>query len=99
MLADRTGWEVDRLIEAIAPYWDEYDSIGVDADARSMRWFELVDEPGRWRVTQILSDPAGDGEWRLVATVDLARAMEDGAPTLVLQSLAPATAVSDSPSE
>jgi hypothetical protein len=34
--------------------------------------------------------PAGDGEWRLVATVDLAQAELDGAPTLRLEQLGPA---------
>jgi hypothetical protein len=38
-------------------------------------------------VEQTLVDPAGDGEWRLVATVDLAQAELDGAPTLRLDHL------------
>ena len=53
-------------------------------------WCRIADEPGRWVVTQILADPAGDAEWRLTATVDLERATADGAPTLELTSLAPA---------
>lgn len=91
LLAERTGWDVGRLIEAIAPYWQEYDAIGIDADARSAQWFRIADEPGRWVVTQILADPAGDAEWRLTATVDLEQALADGAPTLVLESVRPAS--------
>jgi hypothetical protein len=49
----------------------------------------LREEPGRWVVTQQLVDPAGDGEWRLVAAVDLELAESEGAPTLQLEHLGP----------
>ena len=88
-LAERTGWESWRIRDAMAPYWAEYDSIGIDADARSAAYFELIEAPGTWTVVQRLADPAGDGEWCLTATVDLAAAMADGAPTLVLDRLGP----------
>lgn len=87
VLAERTGWDVDRLIEAMGPYWDEYDALLVDADTRRATHVQFVDEPGRWVVTQFLADPDGDGEWRFTAVVDLERAMADGAPTLELSSL------------
>lgn len=39
----------------------------------------LVDEqPGRWEVRQILDDPAGDHDWGISATVDLAASDEAG---------------------
>jgi hypothetical protein len=86
-LADRTGWGADRLAEAMKPYWSEYDAIGIDSDARSVSHFSLTEEPDRWVVTQQLVDPADDGEWRFVATVDLTIAQAEGAPTLQLQQL------------
>ena len=43
--------------------------------------------PTRWVVTQRLLDPAGDAEWRFVATVDLEAARAEGAPTLRLEQL------------
>ena len=89
VLAERCGWAEERLWQAMAPYWREHDAIGIDADARSAAFFSLAEHPDRWVVTQILADPAGDGDWRLVATVDLAAADADGAPTLVLESLGP----------
>ena len=52
-------------------------------------YFRLTESPGRWTIEQTLSDPAGDGEWRLVATVDLDVAMAEGAPTLRLEHLGP----------
>jgi superfamily II RNA helicase len=86
---DRLGWDESTIWATMAPYWREYDQIGIDAEARSAREFQLVDEPGRWVVTQYLLDPAGDREWRFVAHVDLERAMADGAPSLELVSLGP----------
>lgn len=86
-LAERSGWDEHQLALAMQPYWAEYDAIEIDADARAASAFSLVDEPGRWVVTQRLSDPAGDGEWRFVATVDLALAADEGAPTLHLEQL------------
>lgn len=94
-LAERTGWSASDLAAAMAPYWELHDSIGTDADARSTAFVQIVDEPGedggpgRWRVEQRLDDPAGDGDWRIVAGVDLAEALEEGAPRLQLESLGP----------
>jgi superfamily II RNA helicase len=87
LLAERCGWDEVRLREAMAPYWAEYDSIAIDAEARAQRHVRIVDEPGRWRVEQTLVDPAGDGEWLLTAVVDLEQAEIDGAPTLRLDRL------------
>ena len=88
-LAERSGWEAGRLAEAMAPYWAEYGSLEIDAEARSLRYFTLTEHPERWVITQQLADPAGDGEWRFTAVVDLAEAATDGAPTLRLESLGP----------
>ena len=71
----------------MTPYWVEYDRIIIDAEARAASQFDLVEEPERWVVTQRLTDPAGDGEWHFVATVDLGLAQADGAPSLQLESL------------
>jgi superfamily II RNA helicase len=88
-LAERTGWSADRLAEVMAPYWARHEAIGTDGAARSGDWFSLVEEPGRWRLVQRLVDPDGDGDWRLLASVDLVAAEDDGAPTLRLEALGP----------
>lgn len=49
--------------------------------------FSLLEHPQRWVITQQLVDPDGDGGWRFVATVDLAAALDEGAPALVLEQL------------
>ena len=87
--ASDDAWTANRIASAMAPYWAEYDAIGSDGDARSAEFFSLREEPGRWVVTQRLADPAGDGEWRFVAVVDLAAAAREGAPTLRLEELGP----------
>ena len=61
--------------------------MGFDADARSAQYFRLVTEPTLWTVEQTLVDPSGDGEWRVVATVDVEAALLEGAPTLQLVSI------------
>ncbi len=88
-LAERCGWSSEELWAAMAPYWSQHAAIDVDADARSAAWFQLREEPGRWVVTQQLVDPAGDGDWRFEAEVDLETALADGAPTLRLVALGP----------
>ena len=86
-LAERSGWSQQQLQEAMRPYWEEYASIDIDANARSAVQFSLHEEADRWVATQRLADPAGDGEWRFVATVDIELAMAEGAPTLQMESL------------
>ena len=89
LLADRTGWSDRQLADTMQPYWTEYPGIDIDAHARSAAFFSLAEETDRWVITQRLVDPAGDGEWHFVATVDLELAMSEGAPSLQMQSLGP----------
>ncbi|MGF1599357.1 MAG: DEAD/DEAH box helicase [Acidimicrobiales bacterium] len=65
---------------AMAHYWDEFDSIAIDADARSARYFHY--DHDRRRLTQILHDPDGADEWRLRATVDLEASAREGKAVL-----------------
>ncbi|MEQ1698617.1 MAG: DUF3516 domain-containing protein [Ilumatobacteraceae bacterium] len=88
-LAERTGWDEARITAAMAPYWQQFDNIGIDSAARSLRHFQLEETAERWTVTQQLVDPEDDGEWRFVATVDISAAMAEGGPTLVLRELGP----------
>ncbi len=88
-LAERSGWPDWRIAAAVAPYWSEHSSIGIDADARSKQHVTLVEEADRWIVTQQLADPADNGDWRLVAVIDLETARAEGAPTPQLEALGP----------
>ncbi|MDW3219270.1 MAG: DUF3516 domain-containing protein [Acidimicrobiales bacterium] len=59
----------DLLADDMAPYWDEHDWIGIDAEARSSTWFDL--SPDATTATQILCDPDDHHEWYLEVRVDL----------------------------
>jgi superfamily II RNA helicase len=72
------GWGEDRWREALAPYFEEHPSIGIDATARSTAFVELEETGRRWTVHQVLDDPAGHREWVLTAEVDLDASDEAG---------------------
>jgi hypothetical protein len=63
-----TGPDLD-VHAAMEPYWEQYDSIAIDGDARHTSRFDFDATTGR--VTQTLHDPEGHDEWRLVGRVDL----------------------------
>ncbi|WP_394281828.1 DEAD/DEAH box helicase [Corynebacterium sp.] len=57
---------------AMDDYFDEYDDIGTDQEARGKELFSLGDTSGRsWNVRQILQDPEGDNSFQLHGVVDL----------------------------
>ncbi len=70
-----TGADVE---EAVLPYWDEHEWIGIDAEARGPAHFAMDDTGGvRWPVVQWLVDPLGTNEWRIEAEVDVERSREE----------------------
>lgn len=84
MLAERAGADAETIEAAMAPYWAEFDVIHVDGDARSRSMVDLVEEPDTWTLYQRLADPADSGEWRIVASMDVAASLEAGSPVLHL---------------
>lgn len=87
------GWDPPRWHGAFAPYFEEYDDVGTAGPARSPALWETVEHGRSWLVTQILDDPEGDRDWRLVLEVDLDAS--DAAGELVVRpiSLGPASDV------
>ncbi|QSB12621.1 DUF3516 domain-containing protein [Natronosporangium hydrolyticum] len=79
---DAAGWE-----EALAAYFDEYDEIGTGPDARGPALLLIDEQPGRWRVRQILHDPAGDHDWGISAEVDLAGSDAAGEAVLTITAV------------
>jgi len=70
---DWRAW--DAVLEE---YYAEHDTIGTDADARSLKYL-MLDETGRtWRARQIFADPEGDNDFGIVATIDLDASDEAG---------------------
>jgi superfamily II RNA helicase len=81
------GWDADAWAAALDPYVDDHDEIGTGPAARSPELF-ILDTGDRgsrvWQVTQILDDPAGDHDWRIVAEVDLDASDEAGEPVVTV---------------
>jgi superfamily II RNA helicase len=90
VLDGETGWDGPRWSAAMEPYFDEYPSVGIGADARSSAMVVIDERPDTWHVEQILEDPEGDHDWRIVATVDLAASDALGAAALTIQAVGPA---------
>jgi hypothetical protein len=84
-------WTAEGLAEAMAPYWDEHDAVGIDTAARSGELFRLDEAASPWTVTQVLSDPDGHHDWAIRAIVDPELSDEEARAALSLTSLASLT--------
>ncbi|WP_062349686.1 DEAD/DEAH box helicase [Herbidospora yilanensis] len=63
-------------------YYEEHDTIGTGPSARGPAFLRIEEEPGVWRVRQVIEDPNGDGDWGVSADVDLAASDEEGTAVL-----------------
>ncbi|ORX15607.1 MULTISPECIES: DEAD/DEAH box helicase [Mycolicibacterium] len=77
-----SGWTAERWEQAGDAYFDEHSDVGTGADARGPALLIIDREPGRWRIRQILDDPAGDHDWGFDVEVDLEASDEEGTPIL-----------------
>ena len=84
-LARRDGDDA-ALIEAMAPYWDEFDEIDTGPAARGGALFSFDRATGR--VVQTLLDPDHSGEWAITAEVDFDESAERGSPAIRLLGIA-----------
>lgn len=91
--ADRAGdrWTPQTLAAAMEPYHATHERLRFDPDARNGRHTQVArSEDGKtWRVSQVLVDPEGHNDWHMEFQIDLARAREEGRPTLVLLGVGP----------
>lgn len=69
---DGAAWNSSRLDQALSAFWEQYDGMLLDGDARSAQRFMLETGDELWSVRQILSDPEKDCGWALMFEVDLA---------------------------
>ncbi len=83
------GFDADAWADALDPYWDDHDSIGTHADARSaaMLVIDETTDATQWSVRQILADPAGDHDWSISAVVDLEQSREQGVAVVRVTSV------------
>ncbi|MBC9926472.1 MULTISPECIES: RNA helicase [unclassified Leucobacter] len=86
------GFTEDDWRDALDKYFDEYDSIAIDATARSPKLLEIDrGEPGAnvWKFRQVLQDPEGDHDWSIRGIVDLDESEEAGQPVVIVQEVGP----------
>jgi hypothetical protein len=76
------GWNAAGWEDALGPYWDIHDDIGTGPDARGPAMLLITEGTGSWDVRQIFDDAAGDHDWGISATVDLAASDAEGAAVL-----------------
>jgi len=72
------GFGADAWNDALDAYFAEHDEILTGPDARSSKLLILTEGAAEWTARQILDDPAGDHDWGISATVDLAASDEAG---------------------
>ncbi|MFK4761675.1 DEAD/DEAH box helicase [Microbacterium sp. ZW T5_45] len=73
--------------DALDAYFDEHDEILTGADARSSALLMITEGAETWTVRQIIDDPAGDHDWGISATVDLAASDVEGAAVVTVTAV------------
>ncbi|NHU84048.1 DUF3516 domain-containing protein [Kocuria sp. JC486] len=89
------GWDRDRWAEAMDEYFNEYDDIFTDAQARGPALIRIDEAPeglsGFWTVQQVFDDPEGNHDFGINARIDLKTSDEDGFPAVVVDNVGPIT--------
>ena len=81
------AWSLDKLENAMRGYWEEHESVLLDATARSTQRLQIVREEKAWRLQQTLSDPAESHDWALYVVVDLAASRSAARPQWRLNTI------------
>jgi superfamily II RNA helicase len=82
-----SGWDEAAWAAAMADYYAEHDSLQTGPDARGPALLMIDQQPGHWQVRQIFDDPAGDHDWGISATVDLAASDESGTAAITVTAV------------
>ncbi|PQZ55424.1 MULTISPECIES: RNA helicase [unclassified Microbacterium] len=72
------GFGADAWSDALDGYFADHDEILTGGDARSSKLLILTEGAISWTARQIFDDPAGDHDWGISATIDLAASDEAG---------------------
>ena len=77
------GWRMPRWRAALDAYYEQHEEVLLNADARSVAYFEVDDADERsshvWHVRQTFHDSDGDHDFGIAADVDLDATQEAGA--------------------
>ncbi|MBA4247706.1 MAG: DUF3516 domain-containing protein [Microbacterium sp.] len=80
------GWP-----DALDAYYADHDEVLTGGNARSASLVHINEAPtdavGTWSVRQTIDDPAGDHDWGIDATVDLAASVEAGFAVVTVHGL------------
>ncbi|MBG6059567.1 superfamily II RNA helicase [Cryobacterium sp. MP_M5] len=76
------GFTADAWADAMDGYFAEHDELLAGANARGAGLLILDEGATEWTARQIFDDPAGDHDWGISATIDLAASDELGAAVL-----------------
>ncbi len=79
------GGTPEALEAAFAPFYAEHPSIRLDPSARAPDRTRIAQEPTSWEVVQVVSDPEGDDDWAVFASIDLSASREAASPVVTLQ--------------
>jgi hypothetical protein len=83
-LDGRDGFTAEAWQDALEPYLIEHGDIQTGPDARNPQLLVIDEQPGVWRIRQILDDPVGDHDWSINADVDLAASDEEGTAIITI---------------
>ena len=72
------GFTDDAWADAMDGYFADHDELLTGADARSADLLLIEQTTTTWTVRQIFDDPAGDHDWGISATIDLAESDDHG---------------------
>jgi superfamily II RNA helicase len=74
---------------AMTAYFEDYDRVGTDADARGPHLLIIEERPDSWLVRQIFADPNGDHDWGIAAEVNLPASDERGEAVIHVTAVSP----------
>ena len=78
----------ERIKEVVSAYWEDFNEVTTDAEARSSRWLvETARDQTQVIVEQIVCDPEGFNEWRLRGVVELEASREAGEAVVKLTDI------------
>jgi superfamily II RNA helicase len=81
------GWDQAAWADAMEAYYADHDELRTGPDARGPALLMIDELPGHWQVRQIFDDPAGDHDWGITATVDLAESNAAGTAALMVTAV------------
>ncbi|MCU1525102.1 MAG: box helicase, partial [Microbacteriaceae bacterium] len=81
------GFDSEAWADAMDAYFRVHNNLGTGPDARSSAMLIVDEGAERWAVRQIFDDPAGDHDWGISATIDIAESNAAGVAVVRVDSV------------